>query len=137
MGPGEELAAQGVYAEASALVKLVFPETESRALDAALRSEDAVIASEVVAVELYCAVHRRGLRPTAVEPVLDRLALKPLNEAILARARRPFPRPLRALDAIHLATVLAVRTVVGTLYTYDAELAEAAVGEGIRVSSPA
>ncbi len=137
MGPGEELAARSVYAEASALVKLVFPETESRALDAALRTEDVVIASEIVAVELYCAVHRRGVSPTTVEPVLHRLALTPLSEAILARARRPFSRPLRALDAIHLATVLAVRTDVRALCTYDAELAEAAVGEGIQISAPA
>lgn len=57
---GKEIAASAAYADASALVKLIFPESESQALDAALKAEDRVLASEIVAVELSCAVHGRG-----------------------------------------------------------------------------
>ncbi len=136
MGAREEIAAPAAYADASALVKLIFPESESHALDVALNAEDRVLASEIVAVELSCAVQRRGLSATVVEPVLHRVALAPVDATILARARRPFSRPLRALDAIHLATAISLREDLGPFYAYDAELAEAAVEAGLHVAAP-
>lgn len=136
MGAGASVATQAAYADASALVKLVTPEPESDALDSALGGESRVVASEIVAVELHCAVHRRRLAPERANAVLGRLALAPLDKAILARARVPFSRPLRALDAIHLATALILREEIGSFYAYGAELIEAARDEGMRVARP-
>ncbi len=136
MGAGQEVSAPA-YADASALVKLIVQEAESRELAKALRGERRVLSSEIAAVELDCAAHRRGVDPSVVEAALGLVALMPLDAAILRRARRRFARPLRALDAVHLATALALGSDLGAIYVYDAELAQAAVEEGLRVSAPA
>ena len=39
-----------------------------------------------------------------------------VSETVLSRARRPFPvEPIRTLDALHLATALTAREVLGDL----------------------
>ena len=59
----------------------------------------------------------------------DSVHLVPVSDAILKRAAEPFPTVLGTLDAIHLATALAVETQEGvrlTLLTHDGQLAQAA-----------
>ncbi len=57
-----------------------------------------------------------------------------LSEPILERAENPFPTPLRPLDALHLATALALaRQTEVTFATHDAELAIGARAVGLRV----
>ena len=59
------------------------------------------------------ALRRRTLLATAAE----HWAVFAIDGEMAERARRPFPRePLRTLDAIHVATALAVRSLVSELH---------------------
>jgi hypothetical protein len=63
------------------------------------------------------------------------LDLVRLDPSILERASQPFPTLLRTLDALHLATALALRPSRPdlALATHDAELAAGARAVGFRV----
>jgi uncharacterized protein len=67
--------------------------------------------------------------------IIDAFAIVELDERIRARAADPFPTLVRTLDALHLASALAVRTATADLYlaTHDRELAIAAEALGFRV----
>lgn len=59
------------------------------------------------------ALARRALLSTAAEHWI----VFAIDGEMAERARRPFPRePLRTLDAIHVATALAVRSLVSELH---------------------
>jgi predicted nucleic acid-binding protein len=122
-----------VYLDASAAVKLVVPERESAALAVALKPNDALVASEILEVELGRACLRRGLPPAAATPVLDLVALLPVAET-RERAARTRPPMLRALDAIHLAAALAIEPDL--LLAYDLRLLDAARAAGLTVACP-
>ena len=75
---------------------------------------------------------RRGLLLGFLER-LDRVAL---SSTILIRAAEPFPTPLGALDALHLATALtwrSGRTPDLVMATHDRQLARAAQAAGFVV----
>lgn len=57
-----------------------------------------------------------------------------LTEAVLTRARRVGPDELRSLDAIHLASAIAVGA--DTVFTYHIRLARAAESAGLGVLAP-
>jgi predicted nucleic acid-binding protein len=57
----------------------------------------------------------------------------PLTEGILTRAGEAFPTNLGTLDAIHLASALAVPDGVDALLTHDTQLATAAAALGVEV----
>jgi predicted nucleic acid-binding protein len=67
--------------------------------------------------------------------VHDTLAIYPLTERILQRASETFPTVVGTLDAIHLATALAIRQVepIDLLLTHDGQLATAARSVGFTV----
>ena len=58
------------------------------------------------------------------------LHIVPVDEGILARAGDPFPTTVGTLDAIHLATALAIQagTALDRFLTHDRRLALAAAG---------
>jgi predicted nucleic acid-binding protein len=134
------------YADASALVKLLLRERDvEEALDA-WRSVDEVFSSEVAYVELRAALAaaRRSGRGTGSGPEDDRLAAEDLWEelleitldsAVLADAvRLVVDRALHALDAIHLASALAVKGDGPIAFIcFDRRLREAAHAEGLIV----
>jgi predicted nucleic acid-binding protein len=122
-----------VYLDASAAVKFVVPERESAALAVALKPDDALVASEILEVELGRACLRRGMPPAAATPILDLVALLPVTE-IRERAALTQPPVLRALDAIHLAAALAIEADL--LLAYDLRLLDAARAAGLTVASP-
>jgi predicted nucleic acid-binding protein len=70
--------------------------------------------------------------------VLARIALVELLTVVLERAIQPFPKPIRTLDALHLATCvyLASRSRPIKLATYDSRLSEAAGALGLEVIRP-
>jgi predicted nucleic acid-binding protein len=116
-------------------VKLALPETESAALEAAVRGTS-LVTSEVVEVEVRRAV-RRG-RPgaeRAVDLPLSGVSLIPLDDRIRRLAGTLGPSSLRTLDAIHLATALAVGEL-DELIAYDRRLVDAARAQGLAVLSP-
>ena len=67
---------------------------------------------------------------------LTDVALVPIDDAVLAIARRLDPSELRSLDAIHLATALSISSDLGAVFSYDDRLAAAAAGAGLRVLAP-
>ena len=70
-----------------------------------------------------------------VRVVHETLAIYPLTETILQRASETFPTVVGTLDAIHLATALAIRQVepIDLLLTHDGQLATAARSVGFTV----
>lgn len=67
--------------------------------------------------------------------VHETLAIYPLSERILQRASETFPTIVETLDAIHLATALAIREAapIDLLLTHDAQLGTAARSVGFSV----
>jgi predicted nucleic acid-binding protein len=129
------------YLDASALVKLATPEAETDALRAELDTYDVRVTSRLATVEVARALRRRGAASAglgdAVAEAFTGLAVVELDEAIAGRAGRIDPPTLRSLDAIHLASALAMRSELGALVTYDARLADAARAAGLEVIAPA
>lgn len=128
--------AELVYADASALVKLVLEEPESAILARAVTGLGALVTSRLSAVEVTRAVR---LEAPGLVPESDRLLRSCVRVAVLDevvdRARRLAGERLRTLDALHLAT--ALHAGARTVLAYDRRLLDAAAAEGLRVLSPA
>jgi predicted nucleic acid-binding protein len=131
------------YADASALVKLVREETESAALGTFLTGAD-IISSELVLTEVPRAVHRAASDDPALpldalmavaDDVLKTLALLPIDRALLLAAGALAEPMLRALDAIHIASAVAVLPI-DAFVTYDERQAAAARLAGLRTVAP-
>ncbi len=125
-----------VYADSSALVKLVIEEPETDALWDALEGVT-VAASAVARVEVTraaaCARTRADARRRARE-VLDACLLVAVTDDVIAAATRLASPALRSLDAIHLASALRVEP--DALVVYDVRLAAAAAAHGLPVLAP-
>ena len=127
-----------VYADSSALVKLVIDEPESAALDRHLSQGDLIATSLVAVVEVTRAT---GIANPA--PAVRRDALRLLESCMLIEVTDPLLRSaaelasasLRTLDSIHLAS--ALRVAVDELVTYDRRMREAGIAQGLAVASPA
>src|SRR2546422_7704359 len=81
--------------------------------------------------EVWTRTHGRrlaGSHGESVRALIGRVALVELAPPVLSRALEPFARPVRTLDALHLASMEFLRTQGQTveLATYDARLAQAA-----------
>jgi uncharacterized protein len=137
-----------IYLDASALVKLLMPEPQTTALDAWLTDVGAEpVTSQLALTEVARAVVRSG-HPETVEQVArlgglalrvgsrDIRALPATVEVFLAAGRLPPPK-IRSLDAIHLATALALGPALRALVTYDTRQADAARSLGLVVHAPA
>jgi predicted nucleic acid-binding protein len=126
-----------VYIDTSALLRIVL--REAGALDE-LRSCDALVSSELIAVESARTIDRLRLqgaltteeavtRLRAINEWLEAIDLVLLRPPVLSRAGEPMPMPLGTLGALHLATALIWRDRLGplsTLATHDTALGGAA-----------
>jgi predicted nucleic acid-binding protein len=133
-----------LYADTSALVKLVVREAESDAVEALLRDTREVATSTITSIELSRAVARARRDPRAevaddwtVFALLAAAAEIPITDAIRATAAAVAPVELRALDAIHLASALALGEDLAGLLTYDMRMESAATAHGLAVLAPA
>lgn len=129
-----------IYLDSSALVKLVLPEAESDALLAFLTIAPASASSVVAAVEVPRAARRVSEDPTVLERaerVISSIDLIVLGSEVRALAARLEPTGLRSLDAIHLASAIAMDDHFDSFIAYDERLCEAAARAGLDVSSPA
>jgi predicted nucleic acid-binding protein len=127
-----------LYLDASALVKLVAVERESEALARFAHEWMGWLTSRLSAVEVTRAV-RRAARRRLIEratAVLEVVAFVELDAEVAELAGTLKPSVLRSLDAIHLASALAVGADIGTFVTYDNRLAEAAGAAGLDVRAP-
>lgn len=131
------------YADASALVKLVREEPESSALRAYLKDAD-LVSSELVLTEVPRAVRRaiandpalpRDLLLERAGELLDALALRPVDRALLAGAGALAEPTLRALDAIHVISAVDLHPVEAFV-TYDERQAAVARLAGLRTIAP-
>lgn len=131
------------YADSSALVKLVQDEPESSALRAFLADAD-LVSSELILTEIPRAARRAADDDPALPldllleragAVLDAVALRPLDRALLTAAGALAEPALRALDAIHVASAIDLHPV-DTLVTYDERQAAAARLAGLRTMAP-
>ena len=129
------------YLDASALVKLATPEAETDALRAVLDTFDARLTNRLATVEVARALLRRGVTSAALAAEVSEaflgLAITELDAAIAESAGRLEPPALRSLDAIHLASALALGDELAAFVTYDARLAEAARAAGLEAIAPA
>ena len=126
-----------LYVDSSAIVKLVLPEAETRALREFLRSWPDRVSSVVARIEVERVARRidRGAIRRA-RTVLSRIALLDLDENVVRRASALDPPELRTLDAIHLAAALSLGNDLGAVCAYDARLVGASREANIEVESP-
>ena len=132
-----------VYIDTSVVLRILFREADpveiwgkwNRALSSnlwrveALRNVDRLrLASELSDEDVADLVRE-------IQTVHETLAIYPLTERILQRASETFPTVVGTLDAIHLATALAIREVepIDYLLTHDGQLATAARSVGFTV----
>ena len=130
------------YLDASAIVKLATEEPESDALRGWLRERSSTITSRISTVEVARAIARQtesgGVRGrAAVREAFTSVSLLELDADIANRAADVGPPMVRALDAIHLATALAIGNELAEFVTYDQRLADAARAAGLEVVAPA
>lgn len=127
------------YADTSALVKLAVAEAESAALVEWIAREQVTFASSDLArTELIRAVRRSAPAALAqAREVLARVLLVHASARIFDEAGRLDPLGVRSLDAVHLATALALGDDLESVVTYDERMAAAATALGLRVVAPA
>lgn len=124
-----------LYLDSSALVKLVREEPESRELHAVLDRWSVQATSVVGDVEVR-RVALRGEIEGDADAVLSALSLIELDEPVRRLARRIGSPPLRALDAIHLASAVSLGDDLGAFCCYDRRLIADAEAAGLTVLSP-
>ena len=129
-----------IYLDSSALLKLLFEETESAALAQWLEQHTGTpaVSSELARVEVLRASRR--LDPVALpaaRSLLAQLDLIPLTSVLVAEAAEVGAPLLRTLDALHLASALSIRPELSAFIAYDDRLAAAAVDAGLEPVRPA
>jgi uncharacterized protein len=127
-----------VYVDASALVKLFKAERETEAFRAALAEWPVQVASELIRVEAVCTARRLGGEDVLQRAgaALELINLIPLTPEIIELATDAHTPPLRAMDAIHLATALTMREDLGAMFVYDSDLHAAAQAHDLNPRSP-
>jgi uncharacterized protein len=126
-----------VYADSSALVKLVMVEPESKALESYVAASPILTTSRLAVVEVSRAIASSHPGPDVLaeaDELLSACRLLAVSTDVLHRARRLGPPSLRTLDAIHLASALHVQA--DELVAYDKQLLGAAAEHDLRTASP-
>lgn len=126
------------YVDASALAKLLLVEPGSTEMLRWYLETDRVITSRIGVIETRRAVARRepDLSPARIDIVLRSVEVFELDADLARHASLIDPPSLRTLDAVHLATALAVGPI-DAFVTYDDRLADAARAVGLPVVRPA
>jgi hypothetical protein len=128
-----------IYLDSSALVKLAVQESETAALKRWLRRRTKVarLTSDLARVEVARAVMRSA--PTALlqaHQVVARLQTVVISGPVLDSAAALQPATLRSLDAIHLASAMALRPHLTAFVAYDQRLLDCAKDLGLPINSP-
>ena len=134
-----QTSADVLYLDSSALVKLVNQEPESEALGRFLdaQRDRTRVSSRLARVEVLRAARARGPRMVArARLLLDDMRLLGLYDEILDAAAELDGPGLRSLDAIHLASALALGSALSAVVTYDRRMAGAAERLGLAVVAP-
>ena len=122
------------YFDSSALVKLSHVEPYSDALIDYLEQEPVEASTSIVAdVEVRRALRRAG---AASDEAMRGFYLIALEDEIRTKAALLGSPVVRSLDAIHLATALAIADDQLEFVTYDGRQADAARALGLKVVQP-
>jgi predicted nucleic acid-binding protein len=131
-----------LYLDSSALVKLAVREPETAALEAELIRWPLCATSTISSIEVSRATARARERERGVLPPRDVVALLSatvemvLTEQVRRTASTLAPSELRTLDAIHVASALALGTDLSVVVTYDLRMRRAAESCRLRVLAP-
>lgn len=127
-----------LYLDSSAFVKVIVRERGSSALRRFLsRSTRRRVSSALLRAEALRAVRHLGPEVLAtVREALRRVDLVSIDDRILDAAGVLEPGVVRTLDAIHLATALAVGDDLDAIVTYDDRMAEGARLLGLPTEAP-
>jgi predicted nucleic acid-binding protein len=129
--------AEVAYLDASAFVKLVVDEEESRALEAALDAWPRWASSALLEVEGVRSARRKDpLAADAARALLSGMEIVDIDPDIRRAAGELTDPGLRSLDAIHIATALSLGERCGALFAYDERLIAAAHAHGLPVTVP-
>lgn len=117
-----------IYVDTSVILAHLL--AEDRSPSDALWAE-ALVTSRLTMYETWVRLNARKLAAShgdLAREALGRLAVVELSPTVLERALEPFPTPVRALDALHLATLafLTAQRQRPKLATYDVRMADAA-----------
>ena len=99
--------------------------------------QESMASSRLLEIEAWNRLHApaREHLGERLRLLLDRLYLLEMDTVVLGRAIEPFPIPIRALDAIHLASADYLRTTGRdvSIATYDARMRGAAERMGFEI----
>jgi hypothetical protein len=119
------------------VAKLVLDEPESAALGSFLAGAR-LASSALLEVELTRAVLRSDpSRLDRAETVLSAVFLIELDQPVRRAAGRLEPPTIRSLDAVHVASALALGETLDAFVSYDGRQTEGAKAAGLAVESPA
>jgi predicted nucleic acid-binding protein len=131
------------YLDSSVVLRVLFGQADSLAT---WRSIDRALSSELIRVECLRAIDRLRIRERLDERTIGRqraamietlqaIEMVALDGPVLDRASDPFPTSIGTLDAIHLASALAIRDQVPSMAfaTHDDRLGLAAASVGFEV----
>jgi predicted nucleic acid-binding protein len=128
-----------IYLDSSALVKLAVTEPESAALASWLaeRADQPLVSSALHRAEVPRAVWRAepGALPRSYR-LIKRIARVALTADVLDNSATLPPQGLGPVQAIHLASALAVKADLTMFVAYDEALLAAATDAGLPVASP-
>jgi len=127
------------YLDTSAATKLVVEEPGSEALSAWIKDQGpSFVASELLRVELLRACRRHSPDAMArAREVIDSATLMSVTTDICIDAAGIDPAVVRSLDAVHIATALAIGDDLKGVVTYDQRMADGCRIYGLPVVAPA
>lgn len=127
-----------IYADTSALAKLILSEAETRSLRGWLADRSArLVTNTIGVVELQRLAARVSAEAgQAAVQLLSRIDRVALTDAAVALAARLPPPEVRTLDALHVASAAELGDLEAVV-TYDLRTADAARALGLPVESPA
>ena len=117
-----------LYAESSAVLAWLLDDAGGEDARERLSAAGLVLTSELTLIECDRVLHRTVAlgelsdaealaRRALLSSVAEHWIVFAIDGEMVERARRPLPRePLRTLDAIHVATALAIRSLVAGLH---------------------
>jgi predicted nucleic acid-binding protein len=128
---------RAAYLDSSAFVKTVLLEAESEPLERYLTQAGRLVSSALLETEARRAALRVDPRHLPLlEQRLRNVSLVAVTTDVLVAAGTLRPAGIRSLDAIHLATALALGAELDSFVTYDERMAAAAASLGLTVQRP-
>ncbi len=99
-----------IYLDSSVALAHLF--AEDRVLSESIWQQP-LISSRLLEYEVWTRIHARGFgrdHGDAARALIRRVALIEMTPPVLARALEPFPKSVRTLDALHLASIEYIRS---------------------------